>query len=143
MGDYFRVEVVPVPPSEPNYREDAYGITIFRRRSRRVYIPPRPDSSCDLTGRRILKKYIGLKVSMWRTLWFDEESCEAPYDAKFLKPRVRAERGEVENASGNETVDNGEIRTRSATGSGEEEEDQGGKESEAQDGKAEDHETRL
>ncbi|EUC63775.1 hypothetical protein RSOL_429070 [Rhizoctonia solani AG-3 Rhs1AP] len=147
IGAYFGVQTVPVPPSvstqcrprfglvanvvmeEPNYREGAFSIMIFRRRhSRRAYIPPRPDSKCDLTGRRILKRYIGLDVSRWRTLWFDEESYEAPYDAKFLKPKVRTERGDVNHKSGNGTRDKAETKTRSAAGSEEEGEDQGGEE---------------
>ncbi|KEP50049.1 hypothetical protein V565_087440 [Rhizoctonia solani 123E] len=129
IGAYFGVQTVPVPPSEPNYREGAFSIMIFRRRhSRRAYIPPRPDSKCDLTGQRILKRYIGLDVSRWRTLWFDEESCEAPYDAKFLKPKVLTERGDVNHKSGNGTRDKAETKTRSAAGSEGEGEDQGGEE---------------
>ncbi|CAE6469594.1 unnamed protein product [Rhizoctonia solani] len=94
-------------------------------------------------------RYIGLDVSRWRTLWFDEESYEAPYDAKFLKPKVRTERGDVNHKSGNGTRDKAETKTRSATGSEEEGEDQGGEEgketegAQAEDGKAEDHETQL
>ncbi|KDN39215.1 hypothetical protein RSAG8_08986, partial [Rhizoctonia solani AG-8 WAC10335] len=88
LEKYFYAELVPIPPSEPGYRDGLLGIMLVRRNhSKPVYIPPRPDSKCDLAGQRIIKKLIGLEVSEWKTMWYNEESHEPPYEAQFLKPK--------------------------------------------------------
>ncbi|KAG8758315.1 hypothetical protein FRC11_003895 [Ceratobasidium sp. 423] len=79
--------MVPVPPSEPRSSDD--GLMVHRRWSEeREYLSQRTDSKLDFNGPRVLECAIGLKASEWRTIWFNDESSRAPYEAKFLKPRV-------------------------------------------------------
>ncbi|CAE6530719.1 unnamed protein product [Rhizoctonia solani] len=87
IGDYFGVEIVPVPPSDPGYTEDPRALMLVRRTEpRRAYIAQRLDSRCDLYGRRLIKYLLGLEASEWRTMWYNEMSCTPPYETEFLKP---------------------------------------------------------
>ncbi|CUA68930.1 hypothetical protein RSOLAG22IIIB_13857 [Rhizoctonia solani] len=145
-GDYFFVQIVPVPPSEPDYKEDALGMMLVRRKQKkRAYIAQRLDSTCDLAGRKIIKQYFGLEVSVWKTLWFNEESSEAPYEAEFLKPVASAKRGKAKKPR-NTTKDNVAAGRKHANG-GEEGGDrvgEGGKEgAQVEDGKVEGQETKI
>ncbi|CUA69197.1 hypothetical protein RSOLAG22IIIB_13935 [Rhizoctonia solani] len=116
VEDYFYVQIVPVPPSEPDYEEDALGMMLVRRKEKkRAYIAQRLDSTCDLAGRKIIKQYFGLEVSVWKTLWFNEESSEAPYEAEFLKPVASTKKGKAKKPR-NKTKDNVTAGRKHATG---------------------------
>ncbi|CAE6516945.1 unnamed protein product [Rhizoctonia solani] len=138
LGNYFCVEIFPVPPS--------VGTELQRGRLwHNDFQKKTPSEGIHPTTTR-LKLRLDRKESPQTAYWYDEESCEAPHESRLLKPGTRTERGNVKNASGDGTMDNGGTKTRSATGSREEGEDQGGKEVEGartEAGKAEDHETQF
>lgn len=59
---------------------------IYKRRSknRRVYLPPRDSSDDDLGGKQLLEDLLGLAVSEWKTIWFDEDAIDSA--PEFLAP---------------------------------------------------------
>ncbi|CAE6456034.1 unnamed protein product [Rhizoctonia solani] len=75
--------MVPTPPPEPGKFGD--GMMVYRQFSeKREYLPPL--AKVDFNGPKTLDRLIGLKVSEWRTIWFNEDSVDVPYEAEFLKP---------------------------------------------------------
>ncbi|CAE6511384.1 unnamed protein product [Rhizoctonia solani] len=147
VDKYFSVELVPIPPSEPDYKDGARGIMLIRRSEpKRAYIPPRPDSKCDLTGQEMIKQLIGLEVSEWKTMWYNEKSHEPPYGARFLNPRTTGRNKTKKKARS--AVKSRVKRTTKDVDSSKEGEDQGEKDTaeemdedqivQAKDGKADD-----
>ncbi|KDN40568.1 hypothetical protein RSAG8_08040, partial [Rhizoctonia solani AG-8 WAC10335] len=85
VGKYFAVLMVPTPPSESEKCKKA--VMVYRLFSeKREYIAPR--AKVDMNGPKVLDRLIGLKVSEWRTIWYNENSSDPPYEAEFLKPKL-------------------------------------------------------
>ncbi|KAL5639776.1 hypothetical protein ACGC1H_006375 [Rhizoctonia solani] len=73
---------------------------IRRSEPKRAYISPRPDSKCDLAGKEMIKLLLGLEVSEWKTMWYNENSHEPPYGARFLKPKTTGKNKAEKKARG-------------------------------------------
>ncbi|KDN40573.1 hypothetical protein RSAG8_08045, partial [Rhizoctonia solani AG-8 WAC10335] len=84
VGKYFAVLMVPTPPSESEKCDEGERLSrLFSEK--REYIAPR--AKVDMNGPKVLDRLIGLKVSEWRTIWYNENSFDPPYEAEFLKPK--------------------------------------------------------
>ncbi|CUA71728.1 hypothetical protein RSOLAG22IIIB_09764 [Rhizoctonia solani] len=113
LGNHFYAELVPVPPSEPSYPSDLYGMMLVRRkRSKRAYIAQKPDSKYDLTAQKMIKELIGLEVSGWKTMWYNENSQWPPYEAQFLEPGDPTEKSDANRKTGDRTKNKVKVKPK-------------------------------
>ncbi|KAG9085281.1 hypothetical protein FS749_004563 [Ceratobasidium sp. UAMH 11750] len=74
---------VPIPSTEPKWK--GWGLMIYQRKSKQhpVYIPPKNGSDVD-EAKRMLEEQLELKMTDWRSLWYDPHSIQQI--SYFLEP---------------------------------------------------------
>ncbi|CAE7127383.1 unnamed protein product [Rhizoctonia solani] len=88
---YLAVKMVP-PPASECVKCDSH-LMIYRQCSeKREYLPPRVEA--DHNGPAVIDQLLGLKVSEWRTIWYNNDSHEPSYEAEFLEPGTREDANE-------------------------------------------------
>ncbi|KAG9084480.1 hypothetical protein FRC06_004068 [Ceratobasidium sp. 370] len=80
----FGIDIIPALKAEP--REKLYALVLYRRRDKRVrtYLPPRSTVQADLDAKRLLEAAIGLRLSDWKTIWYDGEALDP--DSEIVEP---------------------------------------------------------